>query len=129
QGDISTPVVVDEKIISNFKTYLDEDGFFYYKKNEKKLRDLEKELLKEEHFKSVRNPFASFYAVYDSMKVSDFDSNPSYIKRGLTSEISTLAGGLTERIKNDLDSDPVIKKAMNVILDEIEYQTTLGYAY
>lgn len=129
QGDISTPVVVDESIVSDFKTYLDEDGFSYYKKNEKKLRNLEKELLKEEHFKSVRDPFALFYAVYDSMKVSDFDSNLSYIKRGLTSEISTLAGGLTERIKNDLDSDPVIEKAMNVILDEIEYQTTLGYAY
>jgi hypothetical protein len=120
---------VNDGIMEDFREYLDKDGFVYYKKNEKELRNLEKELLKEEYFQSVKNPFKQIYAVYDSIKASDYDNNYLSIKRGLTSELSILAGGLSERIKNDLDSDPVIAKAIDALLDEIGYQTTLGYVH
>jgi len=128
-GEIPTPVVVNDGIMEDFREYLDKDGFVYYKKNEKEMRNFEKELLKEEYFQSMKNPFKQIYAVYDSIKALDYDNNYLSIKRGLTSELSILAGGLSERIKNDLDSDPVIAKAIDALLDEIGYQTTLGYVH
>ncbi|HCL00286.1 MAG TPA: hypothetical protein DHW42_09315 [Candidatus Marinimicrobia bacterium] len=128
-GEIPTPVVVNDGLMEDFREYLDKDGFVYYKKNEKELRNLEKELLKEEYFQSMENPFKPIYAVYDSIKISDYSNNYLAIKRGLTSELSTLAGGLTERIKNDLDSDPAIEKAIDILIDEIGYQTNLGYIH
>jgi len=127
-GEIPVPVVVDEKLLDDFKLFLEKDGFIYNHKNEKKLRDLEKELLKEDKFKNMINPFMSIYAVYDSLKTGEFVANSEQIKRGLTSELSTLAGGLSERIKNDIKNDPAIDKAVQVLIDEIGYNTTLGYA-
>jgi len=47
----------------------------------------------------------------------------------LKSELSTLAGGLAERVKADLDDDPVVLKAGSVLQDKIAYNTTLGYAF
>jgi hypothetical protein len=47
----------------------------------------------------------------------------------LKSELSTLAGGLAERVKADLDEDPVVLKAISVLQDKIAYNTTLGYAF
>jgi len=35
---------------------------------------------------------------------------------------------LSERIKNDIKNDPAIDKAVQVLIDEIGYNTTLGYA-
>jgi len=128
KGKIPVPVVVDEELIEDFKIFLAKDGFNYNHKNEKKLRDIEKELLKEDKFKDLVDPFKSIYAVYDSLKTDKFDTNIEQVKRGLISELSTLAGGLSERIKNDIKIDPAIDKALEVLLDEIGYNTTLGCA-
>jgi len=127
-GEIPVPVVVDEDLVYDFKKFLEKDGFIYNHKNEKKLRDIEKELLKEDKFKDLMDPFKSIYAVYDSLKAGEFEANSEQIKRGLVSELSTLAGGLSERIKNDIKNDPAIDKAIEVLLDGIGYNTTLGYA-
>ena len=126
--EIPVSVVVDEELVEDFKIFLVKDGFIYNHKNEKKLRDIEKELLKEDKFKDLADPFKSIYAVYDSLKTNEFDNNIEQVKRGLISELSTLAGGLSERIKNDVKTDPAIDKALEVLLDEIGYNTTLGCA-
>ncbi len=127
-GEIPLPVVVDEKVIENFKNYLLAENFIYNQKTEKKLRDLEKELSKEEQFKDMKNPFQSFYTVFDSLKADEFNKHIDFIRRGLLSEISTLAGGLSERIKNDIKNDPAVDEALRVLHDKIEYSLTLGYA-
>lgn len=127
--EIPTPVVVDEKIVEDFRKYLESGEFTYNHKYEKRLKDLEKELLKDEYFENIRNPFQSIYAIYDSVKAGEFDQNLDQIRRGLASELSTLAGGLSERIKNDLNSDPVVEKAVELLLDKTVYQMTLGYAH
>jgi carboxyl-terminal processing protease len=128
-GQIPLPVVVDERMIEDFRVFLQQDCFLYYLKNEKQLRDLEKDLLQDEHFKNLKNPFQTFYTTFDSLKASGFDQNLARIKRGLKSELSTLAGGLAERVKADLDEDPVVLKAISVLQDKIAYNTTLGYAF
>ena len=128
-GQIPLPIVIDEKVLEDFQAFLERDYFLYYLKNEKQLRDLEKELLQDEHFKDLKNPFQTFYTIFDSLKTSDFDQNQTQIKRGLRSELSTLAGGLAERVKADLDDDPVVLKAVSVLQDKIAYNTTLGYAF
>jgi len=115
-GEIPVPVVVDEALLDDFKHFLDKDGFIYNHKNEKKLRDLEKELLKEDNFKELMNPFQSIYAVYDSLKTGEFVANSEQIKRGLISELSTLAGGLSERIKNDIKIICFIIPSLSYIL-------------
>ena len=127
-GEIKTPVVVDDAMIADFREFLTQDGFIYRQKNEKNLRNLEKEILKEDAFRDIVNPFASIYAVYDSLNSVKFGENIDQIKRGLISELSTLAGGLSERIKNDIKNDPAIDKAIEVLSDKMEYNTTLGYA-
>jgi len=121
--------VIDKEILEDFRAFLEQDCFLYYLKNEKQLRDLEKELLQDEHFKDLKNPFLTFYSTFDSLKMSDFNQNLTQIKRGLRSELSTLAGGLAERVKADLDDDPAVLKAVSVLQDKIAYNTTLGYAF
>ncbi|MGC9364509.1 MAG: S41 family peptidase [Fidelibacterota bacterium] len=127
-GEIRTPVVVSDEIISDFRGFLEADKFAYIQKNEKRLREVERELQKDDHFKDLTNPFQSVYAIYDSLKQREFEQNLDQIRRGLKSELATLAGGLSERIKNDLDSDPVVTKAMEVLQDGTEYRMTLGFA-
>jgi carboxyl-terminal processing protease len=128
-GQISLPIIIDEEMLEEFRAFLKQDYFLYYLKNEKQLRDLEKELLQDEYFKDLKNPFQTFYTTFDSLKTSDFDQNLTQIKRGLKSELATLAGGLAERVKADLDDDPVVLKAVSFLQDKIAYNTTLGYAY
>ena len=128
-GQIPLPIVIDKELLEDFRAFLEQDCFLYYLKNEKQLRDLEKELLQDEHFKDLKNPFLTFYSTFDSLKMSDFNQNLTQIKRGLRSELSTLAGGLAERVKADLEDDPAVLKAVSVLQDKIAYNTTLGYAF
>ena len=52
----------------------------------------------------------------------------SFIKQGLTSEFATLIGGLSGRVKASLDDDPVINKTLDVLLDNVIYETALGFS-
>lgn len=127
-GEIPVPVIVDEKLLADFEEFLEKDGFLYNYKNERQLRKLEKQLLQEDAFKNMTKPFESIYAVYDSLKAGEFEANIEQIKRGLVSELATLAGGLSERIKNDINDDPAIDKAVEVLLEETGYYAILGCA-
>ncbi len=126
--DISENIEIDEKIIEMFRKYLKESDFHYNMKNEKELRSLEEKLVSDDLFKNLEGAFTQFYSVFDSIKAGEFDKSRFFIKQGLTSEFATLIGGLSRRVKASIDDDTVVRETLNVLLDNVAYESTLGFS-
>ncbi len=126
--NISENIEINEKIIGMFKKYLKDTGFQYSMRNEKELKSLEKKLISDDRFKNLEGAFNQFYSVFDSIKAEEFDENKFLIKQGLTSEFATLIGGLSARVKAGINDDPVVKEALSVLLDNVTYESTLGFS-
>lgn len=126
--DIAVPVTVTDDIVADFRAYLQANDFHYRTTQEKEIRDLEKELKADSRFEDIKIDFDDLYTVFDNEKSREFDNNIEQIKNGLASELATLAGGLKERVKTSLYSDPVLEKAVATLKDDLVYDSTLGFA-
>jgi carboxyl-terminal processing protease len=124
--DITTDIKIDDEVLEEFRNYLNQNHFEYYTKSEKTLRKLEKEMRDKEEYKPLLDEFEKFYTVFDSLKMSEFDSNIDLIKIGIASEIATLLEGLKGRTKVTLKDDPVVQKAIAVLKDDVSYNLTLS---
>lgn len=125
---ISENIEIDDKIVDKFRKYLIDTDFHYNMENEKELRNLEEKLMSDDRFMNLKGVFSQFYSIFDSTKANEFNKSMSFIKQGLTSEFATLIGGLSGRVKASLDDDPVINKTLDVLLDNVIYETALGFS-
>ncbi len=125
---ISENIEIDDKIVDKFRKYLIDTDFHYNMENEKELRNLEEKLMSDDRFMNIKGVFSQFYSIFDSTKANEFNKSTSFIKQGLTSEFATLIGGLSGRVKASLDDDPIVNKTLDVLLDNVIYETALGFS-
>lgn len=123
------PSAIDDKIVDKFKDYIEHSGFKYTEKTEKKVRDIEKLIADDVRLKNVQVDLKPVYAVFDSLKSEEFNSNRQLIRRSLESQFALLGGGIAGQVKADLKYDQVITEAIRSLGNDEEYKTTLGYAY
>jgi len=119
---------VDEEITKEFKEYLTNQDLNYEYKYEEKLKNIEEKLAEIDEFKELKNPFQKVYDIYREKRLKEFEQNKKIIKRRIMGEFATLKGGTESRVESTLDYDRDIKKALEVLNNNQDYMTILGYA-
>ncbi|MBL7136533.1 MAG: S41 family peptidase [Candidatus Marinimicrobia bacterium] len=125
---ISENIEIDDEIVDKFRKYLIDTDFHYNMENEKELRNLEEKLMSDDRFMNLKGVFSQYYSIFDSTKANEFNKSTSFIKQGLTNEFATLIGGLSGRVKASLDDDLFVNKTLDVLLDNVIYETALGFS-
>ena len=117
---------VTDKILSEFKTFLKEKEFDYKTSLEVSLDEM-KEIVKDEEKEDLfKEPLANLESLIETEKVADFERSKDYIKRSIKREVLTkIYGqrGLYEGIV--LKNDPVVKQALELILNDKEYSNVI----
>ena len=141
--DLTVPVVIDSKIMKDFKLFINDYQLEYKLKGEQEyLNFIDKmkqspisinRFSKNIYFKeSVNKSFIikdSNMNYFDEIKKVQFllEENQKWIKNGLERELSKVIAGEKERIKASLNEDKEYKKAVDLILSLKEYYTILEF--
>ena len=141
--DLTVPVVIDSKIMKDFKLFINDYQLEYKLKGEQEyLNYVDKmkqspisinRFSKNIYFKeSVNKSFItkdSNMNYFDEIKKVQFllEENQKWIKNGLERELSKVNAGEKERIKASLNEDKEYKKAVSLILSLKEYYTILEF--
>ena len=141
--DLTVPVVIDSKIMKDFKLFINDYQLEYKLKGEQEyLNYVDKmkqspisinRFSKNIYFKeSVNKSFItkdSNMNYFDEIKKVQFllEENQKWIKNGLERELSKVIAGEKERIKASLNEDNEYKKAVSLILSLKEYYNILEF--
>ena len=141
--DLTVPVVIDSKIMKDFKLFINDYQLEYKLKGEQEyLNYVDKmkqspisinRFSKNIYFKeSVNKSFItkdSNMNYFDEIKKVQFllEENQKWIKNGLERELSKVIAGEKERIKASLNEDKEYKKAVSLILSLKEYYNILEF--
>ena len=141
--DLTVPVVIDSKIMKDFKLFINDYQLEYKLKGEQEYLNFVDKMKqspisinrfsKNIYFKeSVNKSFItkdSNMNYFDEIKKVQFllEENQKWIKNGLEREISKVIAGEKERIKASLNEDKEYKKAVDLILSLKEYYEILEF--
>ena len=141
--DLTVPVVIDSKIMKDFKLFINDYQLEYKLKGEQEYLNFVDKMKqspisinrfsKNIYFKeSVNKSFIikdSNMNYFDEIKKVQFllEENQKWIKNGLERELSKVIAGEKERIKASLNEDKEYKKAVDLILSLKEYYTILEF--
>jgi carboxyl-terminal processing protease len=117
---------VDDKVLSEFKDFLKEKNFTYLNSVELSLQGLEKNINSQKDKDIFNPPLQELKKVIQKAKENDFTNSLDYIKRAIKREIMIgLYGekGYYEEVL--LKTDPVVKKASEVLSNKAEYRKLL----
>lgn len=141
--DLTVPVVIDSKIMKDFKLFINDYQLEYKLKGEQEYLNFVDKMKqspisinrfsKNIYFKeSVNKSFItkdSNMNYFDEIKKVQFllEENQKWIKNGLERELSKVIAGEKERIKASLNEDKEYKKAVSLILSLKEYYAILEF--
>jgi carboxyl-terminal processing protease len=124
--DLPKDFEVDDKVLSEFKKFLEEKNFTYLNSVELSLQGLEKNINSQKD-KEIFNPaLLELKKVIQKSKENDFTNSLDYIKRAIKRDILiSLYGekGYYEEVL--LKTDPVVKKAAEILSNKAEYRKLL----
>ncbi|MAZ60714.1 MAG: hypothetical protein CMG50_00870 [Candidatus Marinimicrobia bacterium] len=141
--DLTTPVIIDSKIMKDFKLFINDYKLKYKLKGEQEYLNFIDKMkqspisinrfskniyIKESVNKSFIDKNSNFN-YFDEIKKVQFslEENQKWIKNGLERELSKVIAGEKERIKASLNEDKEYKKAVDLILSLKEYYTILEF--
>ena len=140
-NNIKDDFLITDKIMSDFKSFLEEYEIDYFLPGEKELdllsNHLNNELLSSKATFIDRLFFwknnsrskltNAIYRYYKKERESQFDNiqNQKWIRNGLLREISRIIGGEKARIKAGLEVDRVYHKSLEIIMDQNKYYDIL----
>jgi hypothetical protein len=113
-------------VLSEFKDFLKEKNFTYLNSVELSLQGLEKNINSQKDKDIFNPPLQELKKVIQKAKENDFTNSLDYIKRAIKREIMIgLYGekGYYEEVL--LKTDPVVKKASEVLSNKAEYRKLL----
>ena len=110
----------------HFKHYLSDKEYTYKTKTEEALEKVKKKAIDEGYFESLIEEYENLLAQLESNKGDDLFTNKLDIKEILTGEIASRYFYQQGRIKSALNFDSELKKAIEVLQNEEEYNSILG---
>jgi len=124
--DLSKDFEVDEQIISEFKDFLEEKNFSYLTPVELSLQELEENINSQKDKEIFDQTLLELKKVVQNSKENDLKNSLDYIKKAIKRDI--LYGLHGEKAYYEevlLKTDPVVKKAVEVLSDKAEYRKML----
>ena len=110
----------------HFEHYLSDKEYNYKTKTEEALEKVKQKAIDEGYFETLSEDFENLLAQLESNKSDDLLSNKQDVKEILTGEISSRYFYQKGRIKSSLNFDSELKKAIEVLKNEEEYNNILG---
>jgi len=143
QNSITTPVVITDRMLVDFKNFIDNYQLDYYLPGEKELNKMEEKLISYSKDSQSSNLFkkilfwrktkeerliCNLNKYYKKEKEKQFNNrlNHPWIVNGLQREMSMIIDGKEEQIKVSLHEDSDYLKAVEVLKDVNQYYDILG---
>jgi carboxyl-terminal processing protease len=118
---------VTDKMLSEFKDFLEEKKFTYKNELETQLEEFEKVVKEKGNDPAIMAEIEHLRETIESNKQSRFDESRDYIKRSIKRDILTRLYGESEVYRQVvLKSDPYIKKAVEILNSPRDYAGILG---
>jgi carboxyl-terminal processing protease len=110
----------------HFEHYLSDKEYTYKTKTELALEKVKKKAIDENYFDALSEGYENLLAQLEANKGDDLFTNKQDVKEILTGEISSRYFYQEGRIKSALNFDSELKKAIEVLQNEEEYNSILG---
>ena len=123
---ISENFIVSDDEYKSFEHYLSDKEYTYKTKTEQALEKVKKNAIDENYFEALREDYENVLAQLQANKGGDLFTHKQVIKEILTVEIASRYFYQQGRIKSALNFDPELKKAIEVLQNEKEYNSILG---
>ncbi len=125
---IATPAVfsLTDKDFADFKNYVKANNFDYQSATEKTLEEIKKTTTEENYFDAIQPAYAEAIASLKKAKETDLDTHKSEIKQLLESEICNRYFYAHGKIEKAMQSDPWVKKAIELIDNNKLYKDLLS---
>ena len=117
---------IDEKLYSEFKTWLETKDFDYTTDSEKVLEKLKEVAEDEKYFKRIEKEYSALEGQIKHNKTHDLEEFKAEVKELLKGEIVSRYYYQKGRIKAMLEDDLDVKKALEILADDAEYKRILS---
>jgi carboxyl-terminal processing protease len=125
--DLPQDFEVTDEMVEEFRNHLADIDFTYKDKMETELDKMKEETKNQDTYGLYEKEFDDLQAVIDVQKKKEFDENIDFIKRGIKRDILTRLYGESAVYKNlVLETDPYVKKAIQLLSTPEEYTSILG---
>ena len=118
--------VIDETIMNEFTTWLEDKEFEYSTSSEKVLKRLKKVSEEEKSFQRIEAEFTALEAKIKHTKEQDLEEFQKEVKELLKGEILSRYYHQKGRIQAMLEDDQDVNKALEILADTEEYQRILS---
>jgi carboxyl-terminal processing protease len=117
---------IDDRLLAEFKSFLEEEEFTYTSAAEKQLRDLREIIEEKEYNSGIETTLAQLGDQLAAEKDDDFRRSEDYIKRTLKLEIISKRYGREARYEQGVRMDPQIMAALEILTTPGRYDRELG---
>ncbi len=124
---ISEDFIFSESDYEHFVKYLSDKEYTYKTKTEEALEKVKQKAIDESYFEALSKEYENLLAQLEANKGDDLFNNKQDIKEILTGEIASRYFYQQGRIKSALNFDLELKKAIEVLQNEEEYNRILGH--
>ncbi len=119
-------IQLNDGIIDEFKKYLSENNLTYEIEGESELKDFLKVAKENEYSQDLQKLVDQALQDLEQEKDREFEQNRAEIAKFLKAEFAEKLGGSTRRIAVMLESDRVLKQALEVLHDPTRYRQILA---
>ncbi len=116
---------VDDKLVEEFKNYLEEKSFQYQHPIETQLAALKTESLKAGYGSDILQDINRLEKSLDHLKKNMFQSSKKDIQNLLRLELASKFFGVHRGVEIGIKDDPVVQKALSILKDREMYNTIL----
>ncbi len=115
-----------EKDLNDFFTYLSDKEYDYTSKSEQLLKNLKEVTDKEQYFAALKTDISQLETEIKHDKQQDLQKNKEEIRQLLEYEIVSRYYLLHGQITESLEDDEAVKKAVEILQNNVKYQQILG---
>jgi len=119
-------LTITDEILTEFKHYLDENSYRYENPFEKKLEELKKLAEQENYGNKFIDDIDMLNESIKKINNTLFNKASNNIKKILKQEIASKYFGTQYAVRLELQDDPVVKKALQILSDKDKYSEILG---
>lgn len=127
-GQLSKPneFELTDKDLNDFFTYLSDKEYDYTSKSEQLLKNLKEVTDKEQYFAALKTDISQLETEIKHDKQQDLQKNKEEIRQLLEYEIVSRYYLLHGQITESLEDDEAVKKAVEILQNNVKYQQILG---
>lgn len=124
------PFAISDSLYNRFFEYMENKKFNYQtdaeKRYQKFLQSLDSTDLTQPEIAKAQDIFRNYLAQENQWRTSD--KTKTWIVKNLRREFAQMYGGSKARIRESVDHDNGLQMALNILNDQSEYRTQLGFA-